>query len=276
MRIIMDPPLHGKSGPDHRVTRHPLVEQGAADRQGTGSWNMAVDEALLERATARREPTLRFYGWSEPTLSLGYFQPYASRHAHAASRHCPIVRRPSGGGAILHDRELTYCLVATDRAGMLPRGEELYSCLHATLARAVSEQLAEQGVGFVSETSPRVESEPWLCFQRRTRVDLVRAAVKIAGSAQRRHRRAVLQHGSVLLAPSRFAPELPGLDPSFADATLASLADIAGGLAWRWAVLLAELFGVSTEHGQLDADEVALANRLERDKFSSPEWLFRR
>src|SRR6185295_18138238 len=78
------------------------------DPPGGGAWNMAVDEALLETAATTGQATLRFYQWQEPTLSLGYFQSVADRQQHAASLDCPVVRRASGGGAILPDRELTY------------------------------------------------------------------------------------------------------------------------------------------------------------------------
>src|SRR5271169_4762547 len=80
------------------------------DPPASGAWNMAVDEALVDDAAARHACWLRFYGWSEPTLSLGYFQGYEERLAHRPSRQCPVVRRPSGGGAILHDVEITYSL----------------------------------------------------------------------------------------------------------------------------------------------------------------------
>ena len=83
-----------------------LIDDGAA----IGARQMALDEALLESAAERGSATLRFYRWSEPTLSLGYFQDYAERDSHAASRNCALVRRQTGGGAILHDRELTYSL----------------------------------------------------------------------------------------------------------------------------------------------------------------------
>ena len=69
---------------------------------------MAVDEVLLEAAAADGQCTLRFYRWEEPTLSLGYFQTYADRWQHEPSRDAAVVRRTSGGGAILHDAELTY------------------------------------------------------------------------------------------------------------------------------------------------------------------------
>ena len=82
------------------------------DAQEGGAWNMAVDHALLETAAETGAITLRFYEWTPATLSLGYFQPVADRLQHAASAACPIVRRSTGGGAIVHDQELTYSLVA--------------------------------------------------------------------------------------------------------------------------------------------------------------------
>src|SRR5687767_6703039 len=81
------------------------------DPPAEGSWNMAVDEALLESAADSGEITLRFYEWSRATLSLGYFQSHAERSGHTASLACPMVRRSTGGGAIVHDQELTYSLV---------------------------------------------------------------------------------------------------------------------------------------------------------------------
>jgi lipoate-protein ligase A len=170
---------------------------------------MAIDEALLE-AAAEGQGTLRFYRWSEPTLSLGYFQPYADRRQHEPSRQCAVVRRASGGGAILHDIELTYSLavpaahpLAADRLGC-------YQAMHAALVEA----LADWGVQAVVLQQADKEShnrQPFLCFQRRAPGDVLVDGVKIAGSAQRRCRGAVLQHGSVLLGRSAAAPELPGL-----------------------------------------------------------------
>ena len=88
------------------------------DPPADGLWNMALDEALLELAGESGIPTLRLYRWQPATLSLGYFQPYQDRESHPPSTTCPVVRRSSGGGAILHDRELTYSFTATidDRA----------------------------------------------------------------------------------------------------------------------------------------------------------------
>jgi lipoate-protein ligase A len=168
---------------------------------------MAVDEVLLEDAESG-VATFRCYGWSEPTLSLGYFQRAADRADHAASLPCPLVRRASGGGAILHATELTYsfAVLVADRLG--GDAASLYQTIHG----AIVETLTRFGV--VANAFPGPDEEAassFLCFQRRIAGDLVVGRSKIVGSAQRRHRGAILQHGSVLLGASRFAPELPGI-----------------------------------------------------------------
>ena len=180
------------------------------DEPASGSWNMALDEALLESAGTNKRATLRFYRWSEPTLSLGYFQRLEDRHQHVASRDCALVRRGSGGGAILHDHELTYSFVApvTDRVGA--NVEQLYDVFHETLV----EELSSRGVrATLCESPSKVprDEELFLCFQRRSIGDVLFADSKICGSAQRRHQGAVLQHGSLLLEASPCAPELPGI-----------------------------------------------------------------
>jgi len=180
---------------------------------------MAVDEALLAAAGEQGVATLRFYQWSAPTLSLGYFQPYEGRQLHAASHNCPCVRRHSGGGAILHDRELTYSLSLP--VGQLPAGgtQSLYDAAHLTLVGALVKLLpaaAEDRLQLSSGITRPAATEPFMCFERRSPGDVVvtRSSgtdAKIAGSAQRKRRGAVLQHGSVLVSQSTAAPELPGL-----------------------------------------------------------------
>ena len=98
---------------------------------------MAVDEMLLERAQEQAAACLRFYGWSEPTLSLGYFQTYADRQEHPPSLPCAAVRRLTGGGAILHDAELTYSIVLPGTHPLAARRDELYQAVHGCLIEAL-------------------------------------------------------------------------------------------------------------------------------------------
>src|SRR5262245_26411902 len=97
----MDPSDTAPPSPPHVR----LLPYAVAD----GPHNMAADEALLGSAVAGTA-SLRFYGWSPPTLSLGYFQPEGVRRRDARLAGLPYVRRPSGGRTLVHDRELTYAL----------------------------------------------------------------------------------------------------------------------------------------------------------------------
>lgn len=171
-----------------------------------GQHNMAADEALLDSACGG-QASLRFYGWSEPTVSLGYFQPHVLLMNDKRLARLPFVRRPTGGDAILHHFELTYALA-------LPAGNQWYgpepwlSRMHGIIAEALAGfDVAAQ---LCTETSPG-KFQGLLCFQHLIAGDVVIGESKIAGSAQRKRRGALLQHGSILLTVSAFAPLLPGI-----------------------------------------------------------------
>lgn len=229
---------------------------------------MAVDEVLLEEAAERGRTTLRFYQWSEPTLSLGYFQCHAEREAHAASRDCPLVRRASGGGAILHDAELTYSL-AMPTDGSKSAAADLYLLMHETLV----ETLARLGIAAWrhSQTAQTVTApEPFLCFQRRAPGDVLTDNFKIAGSAQRRRGTAVLQHGSVLLRSSPSAPQLPGI----ADLTGRALAPEELAASWLDSLLTRGLG--PWQAAPLESWLHEAAAILSREKYASNLWNLRR
>jgi lipoyl(octanoyl) transferase len=183
-----------------------------------GPANMALDEAILE-AVGRGEvaAALRVYGWSVPTLSLGYFQRMAEVRADARWSEVPIVRRLTGGGAIWHHHEVTYAIVVPEGHELARPSVRLYRAVHG----AISGGLVGLGIGAVrlgEVFSPGDcgRSRPLLCFTDRSPEDIVCEGTKIVGSAQRRRWGAVLQHGSVLLARSSRTPELGGLS-DFAD-----------------------------------------------------------
>src|SRR5689334_5041875 len=99
---------------------------------------MAVDEALLIDAAEHNTDTSRFYSWSPTTPPLGYFQNFADRDQHAASRNCAVVRRQTGGGAILHDREITYSLVLPPAHPLTKQNEKLYEIVHQVFVKILS------------------------------------------------------------------------------------------------------------------------------------------
>jgi lipoate-protein ligase A len=234
-----------------------------------GDWNMAVDEALLEQAAEAGSVCLRLYEWSEPTLSLGYFQPLVDRARHAASRDCSLVRRSSGGGAILHDRELTYSLALPSGHRLARQAEELYIAAHETLIEALATLGVVAGINrAVSGLAP--EAEPFLCFERRAVGDVIVGDAKIAGSAQRRRRGAVLQHGSVLLETSPRAPELQGIEQR------TGLRLRPADLERAWLPTLQNRLGLQFSPQPLTAAEIERARVLVAEKFGNPSWNQRR
>jgi len=230
---------------------------------------MAVDEALLAGAGESGVATLRLYAWSEPTLSLGYFQRYAERESHPTSLTCPVVRRMSGGGAILHDREATYSLILPTAHPAAQQPASLYAFAHESaieLLGAAAARLVAQD----ESTAPA--SEPFLCFQRRAVGDVVVGDQKILGSAQRRRDGAILQHGSLLWEASPRAPELPGLQGARPDLSPIDTED------WidDWALRFASRLNLELSDGELSPLEASLARRLAAEKYEADAWTRRR
>ncbi len=182
-RLLTDPPL---SGPE----------------------NMARDEALLAGCTSPgAAPVLRLYAWSPPTISLGYFQDYAEyEKLPPPAGELAVVRRTTGGGAILHDLEVTYSIsMPLTHPLIRDRPQRLYELAHAAIIAAVGRPVRLLGCDHhACDASPR--RGPFFCFARRHGLDVVvddRSGIggvsKLAGSAQWRTTRAVLQHGSIIL-----------------------------------------------------------------------------
>jgi lipoate-protein ligase A len=238
------------------------------DTAASGDWNMAVDETLLESASVRGETTLRIYRWSQPTVSLGYFQPYEDRQQHRASCSCPLVRRASGGGALVHDRELTYSFAIPVPGPLALPARTLYHAFHETLAAAMlTRQVRAESLGAVKSESRK---QPFLCFQRRTDGDLLVRGAKIVGSAQRRQHAALLQHGSVLLSTSPQAPELPGLKE------LAGVTLQGPELVQEWQQQLSRQLGLRFHITKLGEDELVRAEYFQSGKYGQANWTQRR
>ncbi len=174
----------------------------------TGIRNMALDEALLEGALERGECTVRWYRWNAATVSLGYFQAADAADAIPELAGVPIVRRLTGGGAILHHHEWTYSCTVPPEHSLAQEPTKIYNLVHERVVAA----LAEQGIATALRGQALADREgAFLCFGRGDPRDIVLEGHKILGSAQRRRRGAVLQHGSLLVRQSARAPQFPGV-----------------------------------------------------------------
>ena len=160
---------------------------------------MALDEALLEAMPHLRQPVLRFYGWTEPAATFGYFQRITEVEKATLSR--PLVRRPTGGGLVPHDADWTYSMI-------FPVGCEWHSLRAEESYRRVHEwiQAAFDRLGIATELASCCrKSLPGQCFIGYEKHDLLWHGRKIAGAAQRRNKSGLLIQGSVQPPPLKLA-----------------------------------------------------------------------
>lgn len=168
--------------------------------------NMAVDESILQlHAEGKVPPTVRFYTWSPATLSIGYFQKALKEinleevHKHGLG----FVRRPTGGRAVLHDKELTYSVIVSEQHPKMPSSvTEAYKIISMGLLHGFQNLgLRAEMVSLASEEEKEKYSSPGssACFDSPSWYELVVEGKKVAGSAQTRQKGVILQHGSILL-----------------------------------------------------------------------------
>jgi lipoate-protein ligase A len=262
---------------------------------------MAVDEAILTSVSeGKAPPTVRFYGWQPVTLSVGYFQ-RAEEEVDVDEllrRGLGFVRRPTGGRAVLHDNELTYSVVVPeshpDMPGTVGAAYRLLSeGLMAGFRRlGLDARMASLADG--RKTDPAAAGSA-ACFDSPSWYELVVEGRKAAGSAQLRHKGAILQHGSIpleldadlLFAVLRFPDERLRLrmKASFADKATAvndllrrlGKPPVAADRAEEaFAAGFAEALGVQLMPGSLTEGERELAEALAREKYGNDAWNLRR
>jgi len=256
------------------------------DPPGDGAWNMAVDEAI---ATAVGEggvgPTLRLYGWSHPTVSLGFLQ-RASIGADLAAcrrRGIPVVRRLTGGRAVLHAEELTYS-VALPLAG--PWGELSVAASFRAINAGLLEMLRRLGVAASVGPPERHEAaagDTGLCFLARRMPAILVAGRKLIGSAQRRAASWLLQHGSLLLELDEtlhreLFPAWPGAGASGVTCLREVLGrrpsgdELSATLQGAWTAAL----GGPCRPGRLTSAELREAERLAKERYAAASWTWQR
>ena len=224
--------------------------------KGDAAFNMALDEALLEAAARLGRPVLRFYGWTEPAASFGYFQKYMDVERSTHLR--PLVRRPTGGGIVPHDRDWTYSLAfPPGHEWHSLKAEESYRRVHEWIRSAFAELKIRTELAVASRRSSLVtrhSSHPSACFVGHVKSDLLWNGRKIAGAAQRRNQLGLLIQGSV-------QPPLP-------------LERTAWQQAMRDAARTA--FGVEWLDFEPDRPLRERAETLARQKYSQGEFITRR
>jgi len=245
------------------VTRWRLLGIGALP----GRLNMAIDQALLrlhERGAA--PPTLRLYRWDPPAVSLGYFQRRHKLDFEACRRlGLDVVRRPTGGRAVLHLGDLTYSLVAGLPEGVPSSPVAAYRLLCEGLLAGLKLLGIEAETGREKVKPP----QPEICFLRAAAADIVHRGRKFIGSAQTWRGDSLLQHGSIVLAPQTEAlaavfgasvEELAGRVTSLSEILLRGVDAREVGEAVQAG--LAQALGVVFEAGELSPGEWALAHEI--------------
>jgi lipoyl(octanoyl) transferase len=235
-----------------------------------GSRNMATDEYLLEAALENNLKAVRMYRWEQATISLGYFQDSNDEALTSTFQNLQAVRRLSGGGAILHDRELTYSFVLPANDPLTREPTALYTRVHT----AIIDVLRNFGVDCVMRGEDGAESdEPFLCFVRGDRHDIHCSGHKVVGSAQRRRKGAVLQHGSILLEHSPHAPQIPGIcDLTDALRSDASSSNRFDELEAQLGAAIAKTLGPVQQIDEWPLDAATRIAELERDRYRSLRW----
>lgn len=246
---------------------------------------MALDEWLLATAPGR-SPVLRLYGWRSPTVSLGRHEPWKEvvDLAKLEAAGAALVRRPTGGRAVLHHEEMTYSVTADlDDAGPWREG------LNVTLARisgALTRGLKALGVSAEFAPTGRVPQKApghRLCFESTTRFELSAEGMKAVGSAQYRTEKGFLQHGSIPMRPTLKelwslgpgkapSPRDPGLPESLRRCSQVPPADMARALAGGFE----EEFGMSGHWVGPRFVDQAVVDNLAKSKYASAAWTFRR
>jgi lipoate-protein ligase A len=241
-----------------------------------GALNMAVDQALLDRAERTGAATLRLYRWKPACLSFGRHEPATRRYDRTLIERLGIdvVRRPTGGRAVWHEHEVTYAVAApVARFGSLRAS---YRAIHELLARALRRLGAEVTLA-PDRPEPEPRDRPGACFATPGGGELVVAGRKLVGSAQVRQGGALLQHGSILLAGAQDLVDRVSREPG-ATGGATTLARVLGRTVSFGevadAVSAAFGCGPETEPATLTPDARAPESLI--NSFLDPSWTWRR
>jgi lipoyl(octanoyl) transferase len=253
-----------------------------------GAWNMALDESILEHiGRGESIPTLRLYAWDPACLSLGHAQPFADVDvARLKQRGWEVVRRATGGRAILHTDELTYSVIASnDEPRMQGTVLESYNRLAQALLLAVKR--LDLPVEMKEGKAENGATPNPVCFEVPSTYEITVDGKKLIGSAQARKREGVLQHGSLPLSGDltricqvlKFENQFARKDASQRLLIRAATVESALGREVSWETA-AQAFihafeaqlGLSLQTGELSPSESKRTDELVKDKYDHPSW----
>ena len=248
------------------------------------SLNMAVDQAILAlHAEGKAPPTLRFYGWQPPAVSLGYFQkPPGLDLTALRGLGFEVVRRPTGGKAVLHWHDLTYALIGGPEAG-LPVG---VAQAYRLIGEGLRQGLSLLGVEVQWGGTPKKRLHPDLCLLRGLAGALLHEGKKFMASAQAWQGEALLQHGSLVLKPQtgvllKLWGNGQGVSQDLRlrlEEQVTSLEEIMGyppqdrEVKSALAQGVSQALGVRLKPGELSPEEAALAEKLSRRQEEDNQW----
>jgi len=252
---------------------------------------MAVDEALVEHiGRGKSRPTLRLYAWAPPCLSLGHAQPYGDIDLRRLeTRGWDMVRRPTGGRAILHTDELTYS-VTTAPDEPLMAGSVLESYNRAAVALLEAVRLLGMKAEMKDTGSAEHDHSNPVCFEVQSASEITADGKKLIGSAQARRKEGILQHGSLPLMGDlgRITEALNFEDESARAAAAqrlllrATTVESVLGKTVSWdeaaaafAAAFERVLGLHLERCPLSASELRRADELVREKYAHPSWMKR-
>ena len=222
-----------------------------------GAWHMACDEALLAHAESS---TLRTYSWDKDYCSLGYFQDYTGVRQSFA-QEVSMVRRITGGGAILHSNEVTYCLIAKRGSDVPQHSADMFTLLHSAIVAELRAHDVDVSLNPTQQGDKRYDQDV-RCFASPAVNDIMQGQAKMLGSAARGFQDRVLIHGSLKLSTNAWDADRVvgcGLDEQTAIQVLTTA--------------ISNTIEAPAEHGTLSTDEQAQIQHYYQQRYADDAWL---
>lgn len=242
-----------------------------SDPPMSAAMNMAIDEAIACSFHETKIPTLRLYTWASPALSIGSFQMMSADWSSSLQDNkIPIVRRITGGRALLHDQEITYSIVADTNHPLFLGGiKKTYYAVAAGLLTGLS-RLGVSAEIFVPRKKTPAEQNPF-CMTSLSWYEIAVSGKKLIGSAQKRWVSHFLQHGSLPLTPSPYEEKLDCKIPLHLCNILPSLpscSEIKNALRLGFETT----FAIQLDEQPLTPKERSMADQLMIEKYGNQDW----